>query len=228
MGEDFAALVADLGLSALGLGFLLFLALLFSSYVKIITVLGMVRAGFGIGSLPAAFVTGGLAFSLSLFVMYPQLQNAAGAMSDVLKNHSPVTDRDRAEAVDAGVAEWKKFVQQHAQPAEVGRFQAIALKMDKPAAAAGDAARDTAQQLGDSWRILAPAFVVSQLREAFQTGLSIFLPFLVIDLLVAIGLAGVGLDRLNPAYVAFPFKILLFVALDGWSLITTHLVATYG
>jgi len=224
MGEDFAALVADLGLSALGLGLLLFLALLFSSYVKIVTVLGMVRAGFGIGSLPGAFITGGLAFSLSLFVMYPQLQNASTAMSGVLKNHSPVTDQDRAQAVGAGVAEWKKFVQQHAQPAEVGRFQAIALKLDKSQA---PAAEGTAQ-LSDSWRILAPAFVVSQLREAFQTGLSIFLPFLVIDLLVAIGLAAVGLERLNPAYAAFPFKVLLFVALDGWSLITTHLVATYG
>ncbi len=224
MGESFAALFAELGISAIGLGFLLFLAILFSSYVKIVTVLGMVRTGFGIGSLPAAFVTGGLAFSLSLFVMYPRLQSASAAMSNVLQGRAAVTDRDRAEAIDAGIAEWKKFVQQHARPTEVNRFQVIAAKIDK----ANESSAETASVSADSWRILAPAFVVSQLQEAFRTGLSIFVPFLVIDLLTAIALAGVGLDRLNPSYVAFPFKILLFVALDGWTLITTQLVATYG
>ena len=229
MGEDAASLFAELGLSAVALAFLLFVALLLSSYVKIVTVLGMVRLGFGIGSLPATFVTGGLALALSFFVMYPQLRESGAAMDNVLKSRSPVTDRDRAQAVNAGIAEWKKFVETHSQRTEVERFQGIAKRLDdKFRASRGEANVAQPPVEANSWRVLAPAFVISELREAFQTGLSIFLPFLVVDLLVAVALTGVGMDRLNPALISFPFKVLLFVTLDGWGLITSNLVSTYG
>ena len=80
----------------------------------------------------------------------------------------------------------------------------------------------------DSWQVLAPAFLISELKRAFKTGLTLFLPFLVIELVVANILVAVGLTRLAPEYVALPFKILLFVVLDGWALITTNLVSTYA
>ena len=226
MGDDVTTIIAELGFSALGLGLLFFLALLFSAYVKIVTVLGMVRAGFGIGSLPGAFVTSGLALALTFFVMFPSLRDSAAAVDGSLRGKLNASDRDRAQAVSAGISEWKKFIELHARKSEVERFQAIAVKLDKkPPPTAGVDAAQKAKEV--SWRVLAPAFIVSELREAFQTGLSIFLPFLVIDLLVAIGMAAVGIDRLNPVFVAFPLKLLMFVLLDGWSVITTNLVSTY-
>jgi len=228
MGDDLSIVVGELGLSALGLALLFFLALLFSAYVKIATVLGMLRTGFGVGSLPGALVTSGLAFALTFFVMYPSLRDSANAIDASLKGKAPVSDRDRAQAVAAGLQEWKKFLEQHARKSEVTRFEAIAVKMDKKPISSGSQEFTAQNAVKETpWRILAPAFVVSELGEAFQTGLSIFLPFLVIDLLVAVSLSALGIGRLNPILVAFPLKVLLFVMLDGWSVITTNLVATY-
>ncbi|MFN8391705.1 MAG: flagellar type III secretion system pore protein FliP [Bdellovibrionota bacterium] len=224
MSDDVASLFAELGLSVISVLVLVFLALLFSCYVKIVTVLGMVRAGIGLGSLPAAFVTGGLALALSFFVMFPQLRDSANAMDGVLKSKSVVTDRDRAQAVNAGVAKWKQFLEQHVHPDELHRFSGIATKLNQKAGAeVGEQ-----ESLEHSWQILAPAFLVSELKDAFRTGLSVFLPFLVIDLLAATILVAVGLERLNPSVVSFPLKVLLFVLVDGWALITTNLVATYS
>ena len=233
MTEDAASIFAELGLSTAGVLVLLLAALLFSSYVKIVTVLGMVRAGLGVGSLPGAFVTGGLAFALSLFVMYPHLRESAAAMDQSLRGKASVTDRDRADAINAGIDGWKKFVQLHAHPAEVERFKGIAIRLNeklrksRAISPPGDGQLGASPDPSGTWQVLAPAFVVSELQEAFRTGLSIFLPFLVVDLLVAVMLAALSLDRLNPLIVSFPFKVLLFVLVDGWTLITANLVSTY-
>ena len=80
---------------------------------------------------------------------------------------------------------------------------------------------------GEGWRILAPAFVITQMKEAFSIGLSILLPFLLIDLIVVTVLGAMGLERMEPGYVALPAKLLLFTLVDGWTLITTNLVLTY-
>ena len=229
MPQDAAALFSEIGLSAISILALVFLALMFSCYVKIITVLGMLRAGLGFGSLPAAFVTGGLALALSFFVMFPQLRDSADAIDTSLRSHNPVTDRDRASALDAGIARWKNFLIKHANKDEVNRFSSIAKKIDeKNKSAAADPAIQAQASEPTSWRVLAPAFLVSELKSAFSTGLSVFLPFLVIDLLIATLLVAVGMERLNPAIVAFPLKVLLFVLVDGWTLITTNLVSTYS
>jgi flagellar biosynthesis protein FliP len=227
MPGDAASLFAELGLSVVSVLILVFLALLFSCYVKIITVLGMLRTGIGLDSLPAAFVTGGLALALSFFVMYPELKDSAAAMDNSLRGRATVSDHDRAAAVNAGIDRWKQFLEQHAHGDEVRRFSAVALRLNKKSQSGGTNTADTNETLAHSWQVLAPAFLVSELKDAFRTGLSIFLPFLLIDILIATLLAAVGLERLNPALVSFPLKLLLFVLLDGWALITTNLVSTY-
>lgn len=226
---DAASFIANMGLSVVSILGLLFLVLVFSAYVKIVTVLSILRVGLGLGSLPAVFVVGGLSLGLSFFVMYPTLIDSSRAMDQVLQGRA-VTDQARAAAFGAGLERWKVFLSKCAHKAEVERFAEIAGKFD----AAGKIKDGEQKQQAmpgsvdrNSWRILAPAFLVSQLKEAFATGLTLFLPLLVIDLFVANVLVAVGLERMSPAVVSFPFKLLLFVMLDGWTLITTNLVSTY-
>ena len=220
--NDGISVFGQLGFSALSLGLLLLMALLLSSYVKIATVLGMVRLGFGFSSLPSAFITGGLAISLSFFVMYPTLQRSTAAMDRTIatKNAAAITDADRAAALNAGIAEWKPFLQQFAEKKDVTRFAEVAAKLDGKDAA-------NAASLADSWRILIPAFVVSELKRAFVTGMNVFLPFLVIDIVVMALLAAVGFEKLEPQFVSIPFKVAAFVLVDGWTIITSNLVSTY-
>lgn len=214
-------MAGTLGLPLVSVLLLCFLALVFSSYVKIATVLGIVRAGFGFYSFPSALATTGLALALSFLVMYPTLDRAARAMDQVAREGYGEVER-QARVVDAGVEEWRRFVSTHAHDEEQERFAAVAAKL-----AQGSEATEQ-HNLAEAWQVLAPAFLVSELKEAFSTGLSIFLPLLVIDLLVANILAALGLVQLSPMLVAFPFKLMLFVLVDGWSLVTTNLVTTYA
>jgi flagellar biosynthesis protein FliP len=227
---DAPSFFAAIGLSAFSVGLLLILALTLSCFVKLVTVLGVVRMGLGFGGLPSVFITGGLAAALSFFIMFPVLEKSSRAMDEVFRSSSSgIDDQLRARAFDAGLAEWKTFLIRHAHRDEIDRFAEIAGRIDARAerspAQPGSVIEGTLQ---DSWRVLTPAFIVSELKEAFATGLSLFLPFLIVDLVVAQLLLAVGLDRMNPATVSFPFKLLLFVMVDGWGLISANLAATYG
>lgn len=212
---DLPLLFAKLGLPSLALFGVILLALLFSSYVKIATVLSIVRAGFGVDGMPAALLTGGVALALSFFVMFPTIRDAATAMDKAVPPGS-VSDTDRARALSAGIETWRKFVEHVTPESEQERFHALSMKL-------GGEEGDT-----KTWRVLAPAFVVSELQRGFHTGLVLFLPFLVVDLLVVTLVSAVGMQGLNPHLVSFPLKLLLFVALDGWSLIVTNLLQTYA
>jgi flagellar biosynthesis protein FliP len=220
-----STIFSQLGFSALALLLLAVFALSLSAYVKIVTVLGIVRAGLGAESLPSALVTGSLAVVLSFFVMYPTLVRSGEAMEQVVRK-MPGQSQDvvRGAALDAGLVVWKTFIKKHAGASEIERFSKTAEQLD----AGRQGGSVEASKTGDSWRVLAPAFLVSELKEAFSTGLSLLLPFVIIDLLAATILGAVGLDRLSPAVVALPFKLLLFVMVDGWSLITSNLLASYS
>ena len=194
--------------------------LLLSSYVKIVTVLGMVRVGLGFQSLPSAFVTTGLALALSLLVMYPTMFKSTAAMDKVFKQSGSKSSSVQARALDKGLEEWRGFLVEQTQPEERERFHSISKNMYSD--------KNIDHEVSDTdWPVIAPAFIVSELKKAFATGLSIFLPFLIIDLLVANILAAVGYIQLSPMFVAFPFKLLLFVLVDGWSMITTNIISTY-
>lgn len=229
VGVDLSQAFADLGLPFLSLIILLGIALIFSCYVKVVTVLGILRLGLGGNTLPSFFVTGGLALSLTLFVMYPVLQRSAQSASTVLAQGSGAkTDELRYKALGAASTEWLTFLKAHAEEKVVAKFVEIAGKIDAGKEATGaNAASEVSSPGKDSWRILAPAFLVSQMKEAFSVGLSIILPFLLIDLIVVTLLGALGYERMEPGYVAIPAKLLLFVLLDGWTLITTNLVLTY-
>lgn len=216
---DAPSLFANLGFSALGVVLLLLLGLVLSCYVKIVTVLSIVRLGLGAGSLPAVIITGGLSLVLTFFVMHPTLEASSQAMEQALRT-SPQGEVAQARAIAAGLSQWKVFLQRHSHEKETARFAELAARST-------NAEPQVAEALASSWRVLAPAFFVSELKEAFQTGFSLFLPFLVVELVVGHLLIAVGLERFDPSLASLPFKLLLFVTVDGWSLITTGLVSSY-
>lgn len=231
--------VLHLGLPIVGLIVLLVLGLLFSCYVKLVTVLGIVRVGLGVGSLPSVFVTSGLALVLTFFVMYPVIIQSSSAADAVFKQEGKAENVLREEALNVATETWKQFVLIRANKKDIQHFIELAHRIDENNGANRESSALTRGnsvnkenvpntiEEQNSWRILAPAFLVSELRSAFATGLSIFLPFLVIDLVIASVLAAIGFEQINPCYVSFPFKLLLFVMLDGWGLITTNLLNTY-
>ncbi len=226
---DAPSFFAMMGLSSVSLVLLLVLALLFSSYVKIVTVLSVLRLGLGFDGLASVLLGGGLALALTFFVMYPTLEQSSTAASRVLQQQGSTSNPlTQARAIEAGLIHWKGFLQKHTHAEEKKRFLDIASRLDSDMQSKATLTQKVSEPSETSWRVLAPAFLVSELKEAFATGLSLFLPFLVVDLVVAHLLLAIGLERSDPAIVSFPFKLLLFVLVDGWGLITSNLVATYA
>jgi len=212
-----------LNISVFGLFLLFIVALSSSAYVKIATVLSLLRAGLGASTIPGFLITGVFAVTLSFFVMYPVIYKSLSAVESKLSGESEASDLLKIQALEAGMDVWKEFADKHAHPIEKERFLALSIRglsSEQGVTADPDVVKH-------SWQVLAPAFLVSELKEAFATGLSVLLPLLVIDLLVAHILAGIGLMNVNAHVISFPFKVLLFVMVDGWSLITNNLLATY-
>ena len=228
-------------------GFVLLVAgiLGLSAYVRIATVLGIVRVGLGWNSAPGAFVVGVLSIALSFLVMAPTLREAShAAQATVRPGERWSDDSVRSRAFSASLEVWRKYLLAHSSSNSLDAFSKVASEINSartpgivaPAAAGSKALPDNssdnqsaakpAEPVQDSWQVAAPAFIVTQLQSAFSVGLRLFLPLLLIDLLVASVMLAFSAEQLSPQLVAFPLKLLLFVAVDGWALITTHLVSS--
>jgi flagellar biosynthesis protein FliP len=208
---------SSLGFSALGILLLALVLVALSAYVKIVTVLAVLRTGLGWNSLPGILITGIVALALSFFVMVPTLERASAAMEKVTADRT--TDAAKAQALAAGAEEWRLFLARHASANDQQRFAELAAKID------GNNAEPAARE---SFRVLVPSFVVSQLRGAFSTALVVLLPLILIDLIVASGCAALSFNSVNPHLVALPLKLLLFVTVDGWTLITSNLIGSFA
>lgn len=186
--------------------------LMCTSFTKIIVVLSLARSALGTPTVPPNQVLAGLALFLSLFVMGPTLD----AMLD--NGVKPYLDGSisSSQAYDRASAPLQEFMLDHTRDEEL----ALMTK------AAGQSLPESREDVG--MRTLIPAFVLSELRAAFIIGFVVFVPFLVIDLVVAAILMSLGMVMLPPSLVSLPFKLLLFVLVDGWSLIVTTLLGSYG
>jgi flagellar biosynthesis protein FliP len=185
--------------------------LLTTAFTKVFMVLGIARNALGLTSLPPNQVLAGLALFISLFIMSPTLSamNAQG-VQPYLKG-----DKTQSQAFHDGVQPLRDFMYRTTRDDEI----ALLLKVsgqERPADK-DDLPLTT----------LIPAFVLSELRAAFIIGFVIFIPFLIIDMVVSASLMSLGMMMLPPVTVALPFKLLLFVLVNGWSLIITALVASY-
>ncbi len=187
------------------------MVLMMTSFTRIIVVLSILRTAIGTASTPSNQVLIGLALFLTLFVMTPVL-------SDIHANAlQPYLDQTLGaeQALHAAMEPVRAFMLNQTREADVSMFLGIS----------GRGPVESAADL--PFTVLVPAFVTSELKTAFQIGFILFLPFLVIDMVVASTLMSMGMLMLSPMIISLPFKIMLFVLVDGWSLVMGTLASSF-
>lgn len=211
------ALVVALAL----VGILPFLFMTLTSFVKISTVLHIARSAIGAPEVPSSTVVVALAGALTLLAMAPVGTRIADRVTPLLEPHGGETTAAWVHDVVTAVREpLQGFLAANASPRQTARFLDLARKTR------GAAGRDSVRK--DDLAVVVPAFLVTELVEAFTLGFAIYLPFLVVDLVVANVLVALGMQGLAVAQVSLPFKLLLFVAADGWGLLAQALVSGYS
>lgn len=181
-------------------------------FTRVIIVLGFVRRALGTQTLPPNQVVVGLALFLSLFIMNPTIQRVQKEAWTPWQKQE-ITD---SQALDNAKGAVRDFMLKHTRKSDLALFIRLA-KEERPRSAADV-----------SFLTLVPAFMTSELKTAFQMGFVIFLPFLVIDLVISAILMSLGMMMLPPVVISMPFKILLFVLVDGWTLVVQALAASYA
>lgn len=209
-GEPSSSLVTLVGITLLSLAPTLLLMM--TSFTKIFVVLALTRNALGTATVPPNMVLAGLALFLSLFVMWPVF----GEINDAAVQPYLDGTTTFSQALDAGAVPLREFMLAHTREEDLA-LMTRAADLENPATPV-DVPLTT----------LVPAFVISELRAAFIIGFVVFVPFLVIDLVVAAALMSMGMMMLPPTMISLPFKLLLFVLVDGWGLITTSLIGSYG
>lgn len=203
-----------------------FLVMLVTSFVKIAVVLALIRNALGTQQVPPNVVITGLAVILTIYIMMPvglDVYRAAGATINQGTNQpllSQVSIKLLAQAVDEGKEPVRAFLLKHVHDRERTLFYSLAMKLRTN--------EEDRNSISDQDFInIIPGFVVSELSDAFKIGFIIFLPFLVIDLVIANILLSLGMFQISPVTISLPFKLLLFVLVDGWHLIAKGLVLGY-
>jgi type III secretion protein R len=212
------------------------IALALTSFVKISVVLSLLRNALGAPEAPSGLVVMALSLILTAFVMAPvgaQMIEAAKAPATAPApapapapglapapapappTYLPEPVRAQVPALERAMAPLAAFLGKHTGAADRATFTALAGELGRPAT-------------GDELWVLAPAFVTTELKEAFAIAVLLFIPFLVIDLVVGLSLAALGLSMTSPQAVALPLKLLLFVAVDGWRLVVEGLIRGYA
>jgi flagellar biosynthetic protein FliP len=186
--------------------------LMATSFTRIIVVLSLVRSAIGIPQLPPNPVLLGLSLFLTLFVMAPVLTK----VNETAIQPYMAGTLDSDAALKAGAEPMREFMLGQTREADLQLFLELS-KRPRPA---------TAEEIPTE--VLLPAFVTSELKTAFTMGFLLFVPFLVIDLVVASALMAMGMVMVSPTQIALPFKLLLFVLVDGWVLIVSSLVRSFG
>ena len=193
------------------LSFLPAILLMMTGFTRIVIVLSLLRQALGTQSAPPNQVIVGLSLFLTFFVMGPTLDRIYDeAYLPLTKN--TITFDQALERADAPI---RSFMVKQTRQSDFALFAKLA---KLPAGAKAETS---------SLRVLVPAFVISELKSAFQIGFMIFIPFLVIDIVVASILMSLGMMMLSPVLVALPFKLMLFVLADGWNLLVGSLAASF-
>lgn len=210
-------------LAALGLA--PFALMMLTSFVKISVVLSILRNAIGTQQVPPSTVITGLAFILSIFIMAPvgrQMYEAAGVIPDTRDIFSEASVKTLFSAVQSGKEPLRKFLARHSHPPDRVLFMELSARLEK------NNGGSNPQIDKDDFRVLIPAFATSQLKEAFQVGFLVFVPFLIVDMVVANILLSMGMSMLSPVVISLPFKLLLFVLVNGWYLLVRGLVLSYA
>ncbi|MCP5411646.1 MAG: flagellar type III secretion system pore protein FliP [Alphaproteobacteria bacterium] len=185
--------------------------IMMTSFVRIVVVLSLLRTALGLQQSPPNSVIVSLAMFLTLFVMSPTLSDAYNQGIKPMMDNQVTTE----QGFTAALVPMKKFMLNHVREADLKLFADMA--HEKPV-------KDAAQIPVTT---LAPAFMLSELKRAFEIGFLIFVPFLIIDMAVASILMSMGMMMLPPVIISLPFKLIFFVLVDGWRLIAGSLVQSY-
>jgi type III secretion protein R len=218
---DFSSLSpALIILTVVGLALAPFVAVMVTSFTKIVVVLSLLRNALGLQQVPPNVVINGLAVILSIYVMYPVLTDSYRAI-DQRVQAEPQRKLDAARLIDLATTAkepLRGFLLKHSNNAERQFFLRTARSVLK---------QEPSQVGENDFVVIVPAFTVTELTEAFQVGFLIFLPFLIIDLIVSNILLALGMMMLSPTTVSLPFKLMLFVFLNGWAKLIHGLILTY-
>ena len=193
------------------LSFLPALILMMSSFTRIIIVLSLLRSALGTPSSPPNQVLIGLALFLTFFVMSPVLEKM------YTEAYLPYSEKKISleQAFNTGIVPLKAFMLRQTRETDLALF--VKISNSEPLQTAEDV----------PLRILVPSYVISELKTAFQIGFVVFIPFLIIDMVVASVLMSMGMMMVSPAMISLPFKIMLFVLADGWNLLIGSLVQSF-
>ncbi len=185
--------------------------IMMTSFTRIIVVLSFLRTAIGIQQTPPNTVMISLALFLTFFIMSPTLKSAYDTALVPLMNE----EIDEVQAFERGIVPFKTFMLQHVREKDLNLF--IGLTKTEP----------PADPMALPIQVVIPSFMISELRRAFEIGFMLFLPFLIIDLVTASILMSMGMMMLPPVTISLPFKIIFFVLVDGWYLITGSLIQSF-
>lgn len=183
-----------------------------TSFTRIVVVLSLLRTAFGVQQSPPNTVIVSLALFLTAFVMAPVFQKAYDAGIQPLMNE----EIELGQAFERASDPFQGFMLSHVREKDLGLFLDLS-QGERP-----DQVEDV------KLRVLVPAFMISELKRAFEIGFLLFVPFIVIDLVVASVLLSMGMMMLPPVIISLPFKLIFFVLVDGWHLVAGSLVQSYG
>lgn len=193
-----------------------------TSYIKVSVVLSLLKSGLGAQGIPGAIVVMSLSLGLSLYIMGPTWDESLRAgegvrLAEVISNPS----LESVARLEPLLAPWKEFMLRHAGKRELEALKYLDLRAD------GGSLPEEADGATVGWRRVMLAFLLTELRQAFCMGFVLLLPFLVIDLIVANVLVGLGMFMVTPSMISLPLKLILFVVADGWILLSRGLIHSY-
>lgn len=203
------------GLTLLGL--IPFLAVMATSFVKLVVVLGLIRNALGIQSIPPNMAIHALAIVLTLYIMAPPFSAAYNSLAGT--DFKDMSSQQILTTIGEAVEPFRDFLDRHAAEHEKEFFVQAAKEMWPE-----EYSKDVKTT---DYRILLPAFTVSELTSAFEIGFLLYLPFIAIDLIISNILLAMGMMMVSPMTISLPFKLLLFVLIDGWSRLIHGLILTY-
>lgn len=206
-----------IGLALLGMA--PFIAILTSSFIKIVIVVHIVRSALGLQQAPPNLAINGLAIIMSIYIMAPVIMNSHNTF---IAHEVQITDVENPKlkgALADAVVPMQRFLTDHSEETEREFFVNTTKKIWPE-----NFSKDITDQ---NLLVLTPAFLVSELTEAFEIGFMLYLPFVIIDLIISNILISMGMIMVSPILISMPFKILLFVLVDGWSRLIHGLILSY-
>ncbi|MBO6066880.1 MAG: type III secretion system export apparatus subunit SctR [Kiritimatiellae bacterium] len=211
-----------------GLSLLPFVAMIATSYLKIVVVMSLIRNALGIQSIPPNMVVNALAMILTFYIMAPVMNESWDIAKTELAAQAPAPAAAASpetvletEAIAKAAEPFRAFLSHHTSDRERAFFVHTAERLW------GKGPDEPATVDPESFYILIPSFCVSELTKAFQIGFLVYLPFIAIDIIVSNILLAMGMMMVSPVTISLPFKLLLFVMVDGWTLLVQGLVRGY-